>query len=162
MDLSQSGRGCRTLQTGYPAHAASLLRNSSAGSGHGSADHSTAARSQQPPDNCDLSSCLQPGARLNHQPTRPAADQSDFGAEAMTERSWEWSVTFPTLNASFLDPFPAEQRRVVENITTCRTAFRGVHLNSAISAAIVRSLTTRAVIAIAPNAKPQPEPSGCK
>src|SRR5262245_42882649 len=40
--------------------------------------------------------------------------------------------------------------------------FCAVISNSAISAAIVRSLTTLVVIAIAPNAKPQPGPSGCK
>ena len=46
----------------------------------------------------------------------------------MTERKLELADIFRSLDASFLDSLPTAQRRVVENITTCRTAALGGHL----------------------------------
>ena len=46
----------------------------------------------------------------------------------MTERKLELADIFRSLDASFLDSLPAAQRRVVEDITACRTAALGGHL----------------------------------
>jgi hypothetical protein len=46
----------------------------------------------------------------------------------MTERKLELADIFRSLDASFLDSLPAAQRRVVEDITACRTAVLGGHL----------------------------------
>ena len=46
----------------------------------------------------------------------------------MTERKLELADIFRSLDASFLDSLPVAQRRVVEDITTCRTDVLGGHL----------------------------------
>ena len=46
----------------------------------------------------------------------------------MTERKLELAHIFRSLDASFLNSLPAAQRRVVEDITACRTAALGGHL----------------------------------
>lgn len=46
----------------------------------------------------------------------------------MTERKLELADIFRSLDTSFLDSLPAAQRRVVEDITACRTAALGGHL----------------------------------
>jgi hypothetical protein len=46
----------------------------------------------------------------------------------MTERKLELADIFRSLDASFLDSLPTAQRRVVENIATCRTAALGGYL----------------------------------
>jgi len=46
----------------------------------------------------------------------------------MTERKLELADLFRSLDALFLDSLPAAQRRVVEDITACRTAVLGGHL----------------------------------
>ena len=46
----------------------------------------------------------------------------------MTERKLELADIFRSLDASFLDSLPAAKRRVVEDITACRTAALGGHL----------------------------------
>ncbi len=46
----------------------------------------------------------------------------------MTERKLELADIFRSLDASFLDSLTVAQRRVVDDITACRTAVMGGHL----------------------------------